>query len=212
VGRHCLRTLLAAPHYTEVVAIGRRPVALDHERLRQLVIDFERIEDALRSIVVDDVFCCLGTTMQRARSREAFRRVDFVYPLALAKAARARGAKQFVLVSSLGANRQGRAFYLRTKGELEEALAALGFRALIIVRPSVLLGGRGESRPGETVAKVVMQLAAPLLIGRLRKYRPVAARRVALAMVAAANQDLSGLVVLESDELSPAATAYTSTT
>lgn len=201
VGGECVTSLLESPHYREVVTLVRKPLPRDHPRLHQLQIDFDDIGAGLGSRVVDDVFCCLGTTRRTAGSPQAFRRVDYELPLELARVTRERGATQFVLVSSLGANRHARTFYLRVKGELEEGLDAMEFASLIIVRPSVLLGKRSESRPAEALAKMVLRLAAPFLVGAWRRFRPVPATIVARAMVTAANAGVAGRLVLESDEL-----------
>ncbi len=208
VGRECLAALLASYRYAEVVALVRRPLPQRDPRLKQLQVDFDGLDNALESLIMDDVFCCLGTTMRRAGSREAFWRVDYELPLRLANTTRNRGATRFVLVSSLGANRRARTFYLRVKGELETALTALDFPTLIVVRPSLLLGNRPESRPGEAAAALVMRAISPILVGRFRKLRPVPARTVALAMVAAANTDDGSRVVVESDELAKRARTY----
>ena len=199
VGRHCLQELLASDSYREVVAIGRRPVPLTHAKLRQIVVDFDDLTSM--NITADDVFCCLGTTMRKAGSREAFRRVDYEYPLRLARVALERGASHYLLVSSLGADGAARTFYLRVKGELEQALRELGFRTLSIFRPSLLLGARAEVRWGERLGALAFRAVRPLLSGPLRRYRPIEASTVARAMVAAAESGGSGCHIAESDEI-----------
>lgn len=201
VGGHCLELLLASSRYAEVCSIGRRRLAREHTRLRQAVVDFDRVEAAVGSLLADDVFCCLGTTIRRAGSQAAFRRVDLEYPLRLAQAMRRRGATQFLVVSSLGAHPRARAFYLRVKGELEEALRGVGFERLVILRPSLLLGARTESRPGEAVAKLAMKGLSALLLGRLRRYRPVEALAVARTLIREAAAGGSGVQVIESEDI-----------
>lgn len=192
VGTRCVAHLLESNAYDRVICLVRRSAlsALSKlaegasGRLEERVVDF----DALTSADVngaDDIFCAIGTTIKKAGSQEAFRRVDCEIPLRVAKLAVEAGAKRFALVSSAGANARSSTFYLKTKGELEEALAALPLRALHIFRPSLLLGERAESRPGEALATILFRPLGGLLIAPLRKWRPIDVDRVGRAMVAA---------------------------
>jgi len=147
------------------------------------------------------VFCALGTTIRKAGSQEAFKKVDFEYPLRTASTALKLGAKRFLVVSSIGADATSSNFYLRTKGELEKALSVEGFGGLIIFRPSFLLGQRSEFRPGERIALAAMQMVSPLMKGPLARYRPIEASAVATAMIAAAKQNLRDVHVFESDHI-----------
>ncbi|HWR34300.1 MAG TPA: NAD(P)H-binding protein [Clostridia bacterium] len=201
VGSTLLHQLLATPAYHRVTALVRRPLSLNHPRLDSRVVDFDALSDIPPC---DDVFCVLGTTIKTAGSQAAFRRVDLEYPFALALAARAQGA-QFLLVSSVGADANSRNFYLRTKGELENALRGLGFPALHIFRPSLLLGHRAENRPGERVAMAIAPVIAPALVGSLRRYRPIAATAVARAMVVAAQKAEPGVHIYHFDEMQTSA-------
>jgi uncharacterized protein YbjT (DUF2867 family) len=200
VGGFLLEQLLASDRYRRVVVLTRRAVETDHSKLDQRVIVFDQLE-AIELPSADDVFCALGTTIKKAGSQQAFRRVDVEYPLALAKKGVACGAKQFLLVSSVGANSRSSNFYLRTKGELEDAVSALPFDAIHIFRPSMLVGPRKERRPGERAGIVLMKLLSPILMGSLRKYRSIEADEVARAMVAAAVIDGSGKRIYEYDQM-----------
>jgi len=171
VGGELLDRLLGAPEWGRVVAVGRRALAREHPKLAQRVVDFERLAEAADAFAVDDVFCCLGTTIRQAGSQAAFRRVDHDYPLEAARLALNRGAEQYLLVSAIGADAGARVFYNRVKGEVERDVAALALPRVVIVRPSLLLGERAEFRLGERVAAVGMRVAAPLLVGALREYR-----------------------------------------
>jgi uncharacterized protein YbjT (DUF2867 family) len=198
VGGQLLDALLESPLYREVCSLGRRPLPKQHPQLTQLTVDFARLEgEALPP--ADDAFCCLGTTIKKAGSQESFRAVDHDAVLAFAKAARKAGARRFLLVSALGANPRSRVFYNRVKGETEEDLKGLGFESLLILRPSLLLGDRAESRPGERVAVVVTKVLGPLL--RPFSGRPIEARTVARAMLALARYATSGVRVAPSGEL-----------
>jgi uncharacterized protein YbjT (DUF2867 family) len=202
VGGHCLEQLLAEPAYARVVAPGRRPLGREHPKLQAPVVNFDRLAEHAEVFAVDDVFCCLGTTIRKAGSQDAFRKVDLVYPHDAARLAVEHGARQFLLVSAIGSDPTSRVFYNRVKGETEMAVQGLPFHRVVIVRPSLLLGERGELRLGERVAEWVSTPPAPLLRGPLAKYRPIEGRAVAAALVRLALEDGSGGVrVVESDQL-----------
>lgn len=201
VGGHCLQALLADPAWGRVTVLGRRRLPVQHAKLEQRVVDFERPGDHADAFAADDVFCCLGTTLRAAGSREAFRRVDHDYVLAAARLAAERGARRFLLVSALGADAGSRVFYSRVKGEVERAVAALPFAAVVVARPSLLTGERAESRPLETLGRRLAPVLRLLLVGPLRSYRPIAAAAVARALVRLAQEAPDGLRVVESAEL-----------
>jgi len=198
VGDLCLARLLDHPAYDRVTVLSRRPIARAHAKLRVELVNFDDLQPL--GECYDDIFCCLGTTIKKAGSQAAFRRVDHDYPLALARLGKAAGARQFLLVSALGADAQSSVFYSRIKGETESDIAAIGLAKVIFMRPSILLGERNEQRTGERAGVLVGQLIAPLLIGPLRKFRPIHADDVAAAMLYAANHEVrSGPI--DSDEI-----------
>jgi uncharacterized protein YbjT (DUF2867 family) len=200
VGGHLLRRLLAQRSYARIEILVRRALPLAHDRLIQRLVQFDRLGADTVAVHTDTLFCCLGTTIKQAGSQDAFRRVDHDYPLALAKLAKTAGVQRFVMVSALGADARSSLFYNRVKGETERDIAALGLHTAVFMRPSLLLGERTGRRPGEKVAAVLGRALAPLWIGALRKYRPIAADDVAAAMIYAATRDWrSGPV--ESDEI-----------
>lgn len=201
VGGHCLELLLAKPEFGHVISVGRRTLPVDHPRLEQRVIDFDRVQAETADTRPTDVFCCLGTTLSQAGSKAAFRRVDAELPLDLAKVALAAGAERFLLVSAAGASPGSRFFYSRTKGEAESELRGLGFPSLYLFRPSLLLGDRAETRIGEAIAAPFARLLSPLLAGPLSRYRPVQARTVAAAMVAASLADDPGTHIFGHDQM-----------
>jgi uncharacterized protein YbjT (DUF2867 family) len=199
VGGHVLTRLLAHPAYSRVEVLVRRELPIRDAKIIQRIVDFDYLETGL-SVAADDVFCCLGITIGKAGSQEAFRRVDHDYPLALAKLGKLAGAQQFVMVSSLGADARSRVFYSRVKGETERDIAATSLQKVVFMRPSILRGERQDFRAGERAGIFVGRIIAPLLVGPLRKYRPIDAADVAAAMVYVANHDFpSGPV--ESDEI-----------
>jgi uncharacterized protein YbjT (DUF2867 family) len=194
VGSRLLRVLASEPDYGRVLAISRRPLSFDHPRIANRVTRFDTLEQDLRAIRCDDAYCCLGSTRRAAGSEAAFRAVDHDLVLAFARLARAAGAQRFIVVSSVGADPASRNFYLRVKGETEDALAALQFPALHIMQPSLLLGSRREWRPAESAARLVMPLLNPLLVGRLAAWRAVDAGQVATAMLVAVRRGRRGVI------------------
>lgn len=193
IGAALLPLLLADARYAKVLVVGRRPVALAHPKLVQVVTALDELEGHRLQLIADDVFCCLGTTRQQAGSREAFYQVDFLYVVQLAALAASNFAGQFLVVSSLGADAASRVYYSRVKGEMEAAVQELPFRAVHIFRPSLLLGQRARPRLGERVAAAALALAGPLLRGGWAKYRPVPAAAVAAHMLHAAKSDATGV-------------------
>jgi uncharacterized protein YbjT (DUF2867 family) len=182
VGAALLRRLLDDPDYAEVRALGRRPPSLEAGKIRFVHTDFGNLAELGAELAVDDVFCCLGTTLRAAGSRAAFERVDYHMVVDLARAAQRAGARQFLVVSAAGASARSPAFYSRVKARMEATVSSLPFEAVHVVRPSLLLGARGEHRPGERLAQQVAPLLSPLLRGPLAKYRAVTAGEVAAAL------------------------------
>jgi uncharacterized protein YbjT (DUF2867 family) len=198
VGGHCLRFLLEEPSYTRVVVLVRRPLQVMHDKLVQHVVNFDELESLGKCLPVDDVYCCLGTTIRKAGTQESFRKVDFDYPVKIAALAQHCGASQFLLISSLGSNSHSRIFYNRVKGEVEEAIRKIAFTTFHVFRPSLLLGERKEYRTGEKVGAVAMRVLGHMMIGSLKKYRAVQASDVAKSMVLVAQMNLTGLNIFES--------------
>jgi uncharacterized protein YbjT (DUF2867 family) len=201
VGGFCLKALMDKPDYARIVLLNRRALPFAAEpRLTQKTVSFDSLS-ATDFAGAGDVFCALGSTIRKAGSQEAFRRVDLEYPLAAARLARQGGAKQFVLVSSVGADPTSKNFYLRTKGELEQEIARLGFDALHIFRPSLLLGKREEFRLGERVMVPLAPVLNQAMWGGLRRYRAIAAAAVGKAMAAAARAGNHGTSIYEYDQI-----------
>lgn len=198
VGALALRRLLAAA--TDVVVLARRPPEVTDPHLRVLTTDFSDLVP-LPPVPVRAAISALGTTIKKAGSQDAFRAVDHHAVVAFASWARRGGAQTFVLVSSVGADAGARTFYLRVKGEVERDVAALGFARVVVLRPSMLLGERTESRPGEAVMRVVFPVLNPLLAGPLRRYRGISADAVAAAAVAAAEDAPAGVSIWETDRI-----------
>lgn len=198
VGSFVLEQLLEDNRYAAIIAVTRTPLNIQHVRLHNVVTDFDHLDDVALQLSADDVFCCLGTTIRRAGSQQAFRKVDFEYPLQLAKLTLGNGARKFLHVSALGADASSRIFYNRVKGETEEALRSTGFPALHIFRPSLLLGPRAEQRAAEDAAKWFYRIFGWLIPLR---YKAIHAHTVARAMLHYAHQPQTGIFVHESGEM-----------
>lgn len=193
VGSYILRQLLNDPSFSKIISISRKDPGIQHEKLLQVngsLDDPVLLEKHLKG---DIIFCCLGTTIKKAGSQEAFENVDLNMPLLIAKIATDNAIPVFAVVSSLGANARSSNFYLRTKGKMEEGIIKLAFEKTVIVRPSMLLGKRDEFRFTEELGKVLMGLSKYILLGRLKKYRAIKAETVAKAMI-----NLSKMKITES--------------
>jgi uncharacterized protein YbjT (DUF2867 family) len=197
VGGECLQRLLASDAYASVTIVTRRSLgkAAKHPQAREVIVDFEKLDRVRADLRADHVFCALGTTIRKAGSQARFRQVDFEYSRRLAELALANGAKHFSLVSALGASSKSGVFYSRVKGELEDALCAMGWPSLCLLRPSVIAGDRQESRPLERLGETLLRFGPAT-------YRPVAAGRIAAAMIATALREPRGVTIIESREIS----------
>lgn len=201
VGGELLTRLLDDPSWGRIAVLGRRPTGRTHPRLVEHLATLDAMDGCRDAFAVDAVFCCLGTTLRRAGSREAFRAVDLDAVARAAGVAASAGARQFLLVTAAGADAGSRVFYNRVKGEAEAAVIASGVPRVALVRPSLILGAREERRPAERAAQVVGGALAPLMVGPLRWLRPVAAGAVAAALKRLAEQPGDGLRVVENDRI-----------
>ncbi len=186
VGKACLYELLESEAYSRVTALVRKPIPLKHHKLHQLVVDFDNLSAFSEELFANDVYCCLGTTIKAAGSQENFKKVDYEYPLELARITKQNGADTFLFISSMGANAQSSIFYSRVKGEVEQAIEAVGFLSFMVFRPSLLLGNRAEFRLGEQIAKIIVRATGWMFVGPLKKYKAIPASIVAKAMLHAA--------------------------
>jgi uncharacterized protein YbjT (DUF2867 family) len=198
IGNQLIELLLADDYYDSVKAISRKPLVINSPKFENIVLDFDRMTEHHDAFAANDIFCCLGTTIKKVKTKEKFRKVDFDYPLELAKLGKANGAEQYLLVSALGADKKSNIFYNHVKGEVEEAIGQVGFKSYTIFRPSLLMGDRKESRSGEDAGKVLFKYFGFLVPV---KYKGIDSSKVARAMQAVAKQVASGQRILESTEL-----------
>lgn len=201
VGSHLLDFLLMHGAYNKVISFGRRELETTHPKLTHHVIDFDDPDSFIDLIKGDDLFCCLGTTMAKAGSKEAFFKVDFIYAYRVARLGHKNRVSQFLLISSVGADKDSYFYYSRVKGEIEEAVINLSFWSTHIFRPSVLLGNRPENRWGEQIAGKIGSVIDRFSGGLLTKYKPIEADIVAKAMVNAAQKIEKGVHVYRSEFL-----------
>jgi uncharacterized protein YbjT (DUF2867 family) len=201
VGSHLIQLLLKSSQYKKVISFVRTSSGIHHEKLDERVISFDTLK-LLPHEEVDDVFCCLGTTIKKAGTKEKFKMVDFNYPVEIARGCKEHGAEQYLVISAIGASADSGIFYSRVKGELEEELKNLHYKRLHVFRPSLLVGNRKEFRLGEKTGEIFLRMIRPAMIGKWRKYRSISAEQVAYGMYTSALSFQSENVkIYESDEI-----------
>ncbi|GEP91417.1 Uncharacterized conserved protein YbjT, contains NAD(P)-binding and DUF2867 domains [Chitinophaga terrae (ex Kim and Jung 2007)] len=200
-GTYLVAALLQDPEYDKVRVLVRQPWAHSRPKLESVIVNFNDPASLTPHLQGDVLFCCIGTTIKKARTKERFKQVDYGIPVRCAEIAHSLGVKQYLVISAIGANARSRNFYLRTKGQMEQAVLKVGFPSIYIFRPSVLIGKRQEFRFGEWLGKYIIQLFYFLLQGRWKKYRGIKAATVANAMLVAARRADAGAHILESDAI-----------
>jgi uncharacterized protein YbjT (DUF2867 family) len=182
IGGHLLHILLQSSDYKEVVILVRKDLSIKHDKLKQVIVDFDQLNKYAGQLTGDVIFSCLGSTLKKTPDLAFYRKIDHDYPLQLAKIAVQNGIGQYHLVSSMGANSGASNFYRKLKGEVEEDIEKAGLRTLHIYRPAFLTGDRKEHRPAEGLLNILMKIINPLLVGSLKNYRSIPAKTVAMAM------------------------------
>ncbi|MBB3054601.1 NAD(P)H-binding protein [Mucilaginibacter gotjawali] len=202
IGGLLLEILLQSSEYKEVVILVRKELPITHQKLKQLVIDFDKLEDYAAEINGQAVFCCLGTTRKKTPDLSAYRKIDHDYPLLMARIALRNGIQQYHLVSALGADVGSSTFYMKLKGEVEDDITKVGLKCLHIYRPSFLTGHRTEkNRVEEKIVTILFKLIDPLLLGGLKKYRSIPAKTVAMAMYKQSLIKQEGVFIHLSDQI-----------
>ncbi|MEZ5037316.1 MAG: oxidoreductase [Chitinophagales bacterium] len=201
VGSELLQLLLADNYFSSVIILSRKTINIQHQKLKEIIVDFNQLENYASEINAQYIYCCLGTTIKKAGSQEAFKKVDYEYPLAVAQIAKTNGAKNFSIITALGANKNSSIFYNRVKGEIQEALIQLNFEQLQIIQPSLLLGERSEKRFSENVGQKIAPIFNQLLIGGLKKYKAIEGKQVAKAMLFYSKQSKPKVQILTNDLL-----------
>jgi uncharacterized protein YbjT (DUF2867 family) len=200
VGGECLKLPIHGVPYKKIIVLTRSPLTTDIQdsRVHHHIIDFDRLGGYRHLMKADHVICALGTTIKKARTKENFHRVDFTYSYEIARMASEQGAEHYLLVSSMGADSGSSIFYNRVKGDLEQAVQKLPYRSVSIFRPSLILGQRYERRLTEQVSKIIAGIFSFAIPER---YKPVQAVDIARAILKIAGQDLAGIRIIESDEI-----------
>lgn len=201
VGSALIHQLFKHQQYEQIRSISRRSLHQSHPKLIERVISFDRLLNQQNFFEVDEVFCCLGTTIKKAKSKKNFYKVDYHFPIQAAKLAKSAGVKQFLIITAMGANKQSIFYYNRVKGEVEETLRSIDLPSIHIFRPSLLLGDRPEFRLGEKMASLLMKPLSFLMAGPLTKYRAIEAEIVAQAMIKTANRQRFGYHLYPSDQI-----------
>lgn len=200
VGLHLVEELIKNNQYKKVLVLSRRKMNIKHPKLENRIIDFDKLETLKVAGKIDDCFCALGTTVKKA-GKEGQLKVDYHYVLNLAKWCSAHRVRRFLVVSSQGASHKSPFFYMRTKGQMEEAVKKSGVESIYIVRPSLITGKREESRLAEEMGYYLYKAFSPLMIGKLRKMRPIAASQIARCMMVLARRKEKEILTIESDEI-----------
>jgi len=206
VGTALVDLLNENQNYSKIIVANRREIGYSSSKIEEQIIDFSKLENYPDLFKVDEVFICLGTTIKNAGSKEAFEYVDLELPTRITDLADEANVKQMIMISSLGADPDASGFYLKTKGRAEKMLLSKTTTSYII-RPSMLLGDRSETRIAESIGKFFIKLFDPLLVGGLKKYRGIYDREVAKSMIYILQKTPSKRVV-ESDELKKFADLY----
>ena len=201
IGSKLLTIMLNHAQYDEVLVLVRKELPIEHKKLVQLIIDFDKLDDHVTAITGHAIFCCLGSTQKKTPNMAIYRKIDHDYPEKLAQLAKQNGVRQYHLVSAIGANSRSSNFYTKMKGETEDDLQRIGLKCLHIYQPSLLTGDRKESRPMERVFTGVMKVIDPLLVGGLKKYRSIPAQTVAQAMFNESLKNEEGVFIHTSDKI-----------
>ena len=199
IGSELLKCVSASDTFSEVLLINRRPLSINSSKIREVVINFDKLADIAGEISGDVIFSCLGTTRGKTPDAARYRKIELDYTLSIARYGLKNGAEQFHYVSSLGADPSSSSSYLKLKGEVENKLKELSFRILHIYQPSFLTGERRENRIAEKLMAPVMSLINPLLTGKLRKFQSISAEAVAKAMLNQSLENKEGVFTYPSD-------------
>jgi uncharacterized protein YbjT (DUF2867 family) len=201
VGNELVKVLIQQDKYEKIHLLVRKPIEVKHSNCEQHVLDFDQLHNYSELFHVTDVFCCLGTTIKKAKTKAAFRKVDYEYPFEAAKLASISGVEKFLIITAMGSNSKSMIFYNQVKGQVEESLAKLNLPSVHIFRPSLLLGKRAEFRFGEKMAEKSSALLNAVMVGPLRPYKAIEARNVATAMAAVAGTSKMGVNIYPSQEI-----------
>ncbi len=199
IGSELIKLLLVNQNIIEILAFVRKPLTISHPKLTPLIITFDELEKVSNEFYGDSLYCCLGSTLKKTPDLSDYRKVDHDYPVKLAELSQQHNINQFHLITALGANSHSKQFYLKLKGDTEEAIKTRFSKSLHIYQPALLTGNRLENRRFEKTFILLMKIVNPLLVGALRKYRSIKATTVAQAMINQTLKNLEGVHIYPSN-------------
>jgi len=203
IGKSLIKQLLIDSSFSKITILVRTWDDFSHPKLEVIPVNFNNLDELSKKLPIGDtIFCCIGTTQKKVSGdKDAYRKIDFDIPVNIARLGIEKGYRQYVLVSAVGANSQSSNFYLRLKGQVEEAISKLPFEMISIFRPSVLIGKRKEKRIGERIGIALVKTFSFLLTGKRSIYKAIQADKVARAMLVSATQNKKGIVINHYDEI-----------
>ena len=203
IGNSLVKQLVNDSTFSKITILVRTWDDFSHPKLEVIPVNFNNLDELRTKLPTGNtIFCCIGTTQKKVKGdKDAYRKIDFDIPVNLAQLGIEKGYRQYVLVSAVGANRRSSNFYLRLKGQVEEAICELPFEAITIFRPSVLIGNRNEKRIGERIGIALVKTFSFLLTGKRSIYKAIQADEVARAMLLSATINKKGITINHYDEI-----------
>lgn len=201
IGDILMHNLLASNCYSKIYAISRRPLGFEHPKMVNIVADYYSIDDYIKDLKVDHFYSCIGSTKSKTPERDIYYQIDHDYPYKVSKYLINNNLTNICIVSSIGANSKSKNFYLKMKGDLERDIIKLAIPNTFILRPSLLLGKRGEKRLLESISSFVMSVLNVFLLGRLKDYRSIKAEDVASTMQKITTSQRKGLHIIQTEKI-----------
>ena len=200
IGGHLISQLIKNDYYNKIKLFVRSEIFINEPKIEIIKTDFNDLENHIEDVKGDDCFFCIGTTKQNSPDKNDYQKIELEIPKKIAEIAKINSVNSFIFISSIYANPKSSGDYVKFKGLVEEELKKLNFSNLGILRPSFLMGDRKENRAGEKIGILIFRLLSPLLLGPLKKMRPINSEKVAKAMIKIANENLEK-TIFESDEI-----------
>jgi uncharacterized protein YbjT (DUF2867 family) len=201
VGSHLLQKLIDDRRYETVKLFSRSKIEGLPSKVKQFVGDLLDLETFKSDFTADEIYCCIGTTQKKTQDKTLYKKIDYGIPVGAAKLAKANTIATFLVISSMGANKNSRTFYIKTKGEMERDVLKENIKNTFILRPALIGGKRNENRTFEKIGMTFFQTIQPLLIGKLKNYRIVNATTIAEAMIHLANTTTQDEVIITSNHI-----------
>lgn len=200
IGNNLLKLLIKDKRYSKIIVFNKKTQNYKNQKIEEIIIDFNKLEAYGIISKSDEIYCCIGSTMKKSKTKEVFYSIDYNIPVKIAELTEKYKIKKLLIVSSINANADSRNFYLQTKGKMEQAILKLSINKIHFLRPSMLLGKRNDTRIAETLGQIFLNIFGFVLIGGLKKYRAINATDVAKAMINIANLNTKKIFI-ESNEI-----------